>query len=80
LRRGSSCRDVLGALELLEAFTRGKTFQDYRSDAMFRAAVEREFEIVGEALRRLQSLDPATAGHVPELRWIVAFRNVLIHG
>lgn len=73
-------QDVLGALDLLLLFSDGKTFADYEREAMLRAAVEREFEIVGEALRKLADRDPETARQIPELRRIVAFRNILIHG
>lgn len=47
---------------------------------MVRAAVERKFEIIGEALAQLARLDPALAARVPEYRRIIAFRNVIIHG
>jgi len=47
---------------------------------MLKSAVERQFEIVGEALNQLSRVDPALAAKVPELARIVAFRNVLIHG
>jgi len=73
-------QDVLDALVLLERFGEGKTLEDYKREPMLRAAVEREFEIVGEALRRLADRDAETAARVPELRRIVAFRNILIHG
>jgi uncharacterized protein with HEPN domain len=42
--------------------------------------VERQFEILGEALNRLDRLDAALAARIPDLRHIVAFRNILIHG
>lgn len=45
-----------------------------------RAAVERKFEIIGEALNQLAKRDPALARRVPELRDIISFRNLLIHG
>ncbi len=47
---------------------------------MLRAAVEREFEIIGEALNQLSRVAPEIASAIPELPRIVAFRNILIHG
>ena len=58
-------QDVLSALELLAAFSKGKAFSDYSTDPMLRAAVEREFEIVGEALKRLADRDAETARQIP---------------
>ena len=39
--------DMQQAAALLAQFTAGKQFADYDSDPMLRAAVEREFEIIG---------------------------------
>jgi uncharacterized protein with HEPN domain len=61
-------------------FTEGKTFEEYSADPMLRSAVERQFEIIGEALTQFQRRDPVTAKRVPEHRRIISFRNVLIHG
>ena len=47
---------------------------------MLRAAVEREFEIIGEALGQLGKLDAELAAAISEHRAIVAFRNILVHG
>lgn len=47
---------------------------------MAQAAVERKFEIIGEALNPLAKLDGALAARIPDLAKIVAFRNQLIHG
>ncbi len=47
---------------------------------MLRAAVERQFEIIGEAPARLIRLDETFAARITEHRRIVAFRNILIHG
>jgi uncharacterized protein with HEPN domain len=60
--------------------TAGKSFTDFNSDLVLRSAVERQFEILGEALRQLARLDATLAARIPDLRQIVAFRNVLIHG
>lgn len=72
--------DMRQAAALLAQFTAGKSFADYDADAMLRAAVEREFEIIGEALGQLARLDAELAAGISEHRAIVAFRNILIHG
>lgn len=72
--------DIQSAVELLREFTTGKTFSDYESDAMLRAAVEREFEIIGEAMTQLAKQDEAVASRISNYQRIIAFRNVLIHG
>lgn len=72
--------DVQRAVTLLTEFTSGKTFDDYGREAMLRAAVEREFEIIGEALAQLAKLDAALVARISNYRRIIAFRNILIHG
>jgi uncharacterized protein with HEPN domain len=72
--------DIVQSAESLLRFSQGKTFQDYERDALLRSGVERQFEIIGEALRRLAKEDPATARKIPEFERIIAFRNILIHG
>ncbi len=47
---------------------------------MVRAAVERQFEIIGEAFAGLRRTDPDLMAEIPDLPRIIAFRNVLIHG
>ena len=47
---------------------------------MLRAAVERQFEIIGEALLQLEKTAPDLARELPELSQAIAFRNILIHG
>jgi uncharacterized protein with HEPN domain len=72
--------DAREAAEVIAAVTAGKSFADFDGDIVLRTAVERQFEIIGEALAQLARIDAAMAQKVPDLRQIIAFRNVLIHG
>jgi uncharacterized protein with HEPN domain len=72
--------DIEQAAGRLRDFVRGKTVDDYLSDAMLRAAVERQFEIIGEAVGKMAALDSESAGRIRNYRKLIAFRNVLIHG
>lgn len=72
--------DAHRAAEAVLRFTQGKSFDDFEQDILLRSAVERQFEIIGEALRQLAKVHPETAAKVPDLAKAVAFRNILIHG
>jgi uncharacterized protein with HEPN domain len=72
--------DMDRAVELIANFIHGKQFTDYASDPLLRSAVERQFEIIGEALNRLAKADPAFISRISDYRRIISFRNVLIHG
>lgn len=71
--------DICQAAIRLEQFTSGKAFLEYQADPMLRSAVERQFEIIGEALRRLSKEEPEIAARVREHGRMIAFRNILIH-
>ncbi len=72
--------DVAQACDLMATFTAGKDFDDYAGDPMLRSAVERQFEIVGEALKRAVAAELALELRISDVARIVAFRNRLIHG
>jgi uncharacterized protein with HEPN domain len=72
--------DARLAVDNIAAFVQGRSFGDYAADLMLRSAVERQFEIAGEALNRLSRETPAIAAQLPHLRRAVAMRNALIHG
>jgi uncharacterized protein with HEPN domain len=72
--------DVQQAAEAITQFTAGLDAAGYRENPLVRSAVERQFEIIGEALNRLSKEAPDLADRLPNLRKIVGFRNVLIHG
>lgn len=68
------------AARLILRFIEGRSRQHYQADAMLRSAVERQLQIIGEALNRLSRVDDATAALIPEVERIIAFRDVLVHG
>ncbi len=64
----------------IEVFTDGMDSAAFAADVRTRAAVERKFEIIGEAVNRLHKDHPELAMRIPEMRRIVDFRNFLAHG
>ena len=64
----------------IQGFIADKAWTDYDRDVLLRSAVERQFEIAGEAMSVLRKIDPETADRVPNTHRIVDMRNVLIHG
>ena len=72
--------DIRNALLLILRFVENRTLDDYRQDPMLRAAVERQFEIIGEALSQLLRRFPVMAMHITQHSEIIAFRNMLVHG
>lgn len=45
-----------------------------------RAAAEREFTVIGEAVSQLAKVDQELAFPIANFRRIVSFRNLLVHG
>ena len=72
--------DIQQACQVISQFTSGMTFPDYSADLKTRSAVERQLEIIGEALGQMLSSFPEMAQHFPEAPRIISFRNRLIHG
>ena len=72
--------DIRQAAARIRQFTTDRDRQDYTDDAMLRSAVERQFEVIGEALNRLSKVDPTSASQIGDYQKIIAFRNILIHG
>jgi uncharacterized protein with HEPN domain len=55
-----------------------RRFADYKSNSMLQRAIERELEIIGEAMNRILIIEPTI--NIGEARNIVDFRNRIIHG
>ncbi|MFL5259174.1 MAG: DUF86 domain-containing protein [Hyphomicrobiales bacterium] len=72
--------DARNSAQTIGRFLAGKAIEDYLADDLIRSAVERQFEILGEALARLARYHPEIAARIPDLRQAIGFRNVLSHG
>jgi len=72
--------DILTAIEEIESFfaDRPKLFADYCKDVRTKRAVERNIEIIGEAMNRILKHDNSI--EISNARKIVDFRNRIIHG
>ena len=72
--------DVRDAADAIAGFSKGQTFDDYAANLMLRSAIERQLEIIGEALNRLSKTAPDVAARISELPRAIGLRNILIHG
>lgn len=71
-------RHMLAAGKLIVSFTQGRTFEDFLSDMLLQSAVERQFEILGEASAHIST---TTQQLWPTIEWVQVknFRNLLAH-
>lgn len=72
--------DVLQAAEEIQDFVRGLDLKSYQTTPVIKRAVERNFEIIGEALNRIKNTDSELLEKISEHHRIIGFRNILIHG
>ena len=72
--------DILQATEEIQDFVHGMDLSVYRESPVTQRAVERDFEIIGEALNRIKKFDEELIEKISEHHRIIGFRNILIHG
>jgi uncharacterized protein with HEPN domain len=70
--------DMLDAARTVEQLICGLDFAQYSNDRRTQLAVERSFEIIGEAAGRVSALFRNAHSEIP-WRQIIGQRNVLIH-
>ena len=70
--------DILESVESIEEFIQNTDFIQYQKNKMVKRAVEREFEIIGEAMNRLLKLDNNI--EISSSERIIGMRNRVIHG
>lgn len=72
--------DIKVAAKKIQRFTQNKAESDYHADELLQAGTERQFEIIGEAIGQLHKIDSSAAESIPNVRKMISFRNILIHG
>ena len=72
-------QDIMDAAHAIANVMRGVSLDDYRATRSIRSSVEREFIIIGAALRRISALDEELFASISNSRAIVDFRNLLAH-
>jgi len=71
-------KDILSAMDSIEAFVEGMSFEEFRADDKTASAVIRKFEIIGEATKNI----PDEIRHqYPTVPWkeMAGMRDRLIH-
>jgi len=72
--------DIKLAIDEIELFFQGrdKRFNEYIKDIILKRAIERNLEIIGEAMNRILKEEPDIT--VENSRRIIGLRNQIIHG
>ncbi|HBR94436.1 MAG TPA: hypothetical protein DEA90_09760 [Opitutae bacterium] len=71
--------DALIASRAIQSFCSEHSFDDYCSNDLLSSAVERKFEIIGEALNRIKKTSPEDLSAISNWPAIIGFRNILAH-
>jgi uncharacterized protein with HEPN domain len=72
--------DIKIAIEEIDSFLKTETlnFNNYRENLLLKRAIERNLEIIGEAMNRILKEDPNF--QIENSKRIIGLRNQIIHG
>ena len=72
--------DIKFAIEEIDSFFvgRDRRFEEYSTDIILKRAIERDLEIIGEAMSRILKENPEI--DIDNARRIIGLRNQIIHG
>lgn len=72
-------QEILGCINRIDEFTGNpKLFAAYQKNILVQNAVERNLEIIGEAVKRLSEINPEL--NISDSRKIINTRNKISHG
>lgn len=70
--------DILESIKSIDSYLSSRRiFEEYLKNKMLRRAIEREFEIIGEAMTKLNQIDPDIP--ISSKMQIIGMRNRVIH-
>ena len=72
--------DIKIAIDEIDSYfeTEAKTYENYKSNSILKRAIERNLEIIGEAMNRLLKENPEFT--IENAVRIIGLRNQIIHG
>jgi uncharacterized protein with HEPN domain len=72
--------DIKIAAEEIDSFleTESRDFENYKGNSLLKRAIERNLEIIGEAMNRILKEDPNF--NLENAKRIIGLRNQIIHG
>jgi len=72
--------DIKIAVEEIDSFfdTESRDFENYKGNSLLKRAIERNLEIIGEAMSRILKEDPDF--NLENAKRIIGLRNQIIHG
>jgi uncharacterized protein with HEPN domain/predicted nucleotidyltransferase len=73
--------DIKLSLDEIDSFFEheNKIFKNYKENLMLKRAVERNLEIIGEAVNRILKRDPSFSEKITHAKAIISLRNQVIH-
>lgn len=72
--------DIWDASVEIDLFLKNISFRKFMNNKLLQAAIERKFEIIGEALNRIKRIDSEFIENFKEHHRIIGFRNIIAHG
>ena len=73
--------DIKLAIDEIESYFEGedKNFFEYQKNIMLKRAIERNLEIIGEAINRILKKDSSLENQISDAKAIIGLRNQVIH-
>lgn len=72
--------DIAAAIKDVQGFIQGQTLQTFTRDLLVSTAVERKFEVIGEALKQMEAYFPGSTKALPKVKAAIGMRDRLAHG